>query len=148
MRAFLIVLDSVGIGAAPDAGAYGDEGANTLAHISQAVDGLHLPNLQALGLGNIPALLPGGIPNQGVPPHSSPTGGFGAMQEQSQGKDTTTGHWEMAGLLMQRGFHLFPHDYPSFPPELIDDFKRLTGRSVIGNKAASIHNSLSNLTKR
>ncbi len=137
MRAFLIVLDSVGIGAAPDAGAYGDEGANTLAHISQAVGGLHLPHLQSLGLGNIPALLPGGIPIQGVPPQSSPTGGFGAMQEQSQGKDTTTGHWEMAGLLMQRGFHLFPHDYPSFPPELIDEFERLTGRPVIGNKAAS-----------
>jgi phosphopentomutase len=137
MRAFLIVLDSVGIGAAPDASAYGDEGSNTLAHIAQSVGGLRLPNLQALGLGNIPALLPGGIPIQGVPPAPAPIGGYGAMQEKSRGKDTTTGHWEMAGLLMDRGFHLFPSGPPSFPPEIIKEFERLTGRPVIGNKAAS-----------
>ena len=137
MKAFLIVLDSVGIGEAPDAAAYGDEGSNTLAHIAQSVGGLRLPNLQALGLGNIPSLLPKGIPIQGVPPIAAPIGGFGAMQEKSRGKDTTTGHWEMAGLLMDRGFHLFPPGPPSFPPELIGEFERLTGRKVIGNKAAN-----------
>lgn len=137
MRAFLIVFDSVGIGAAADAAAYGDEGANTLAHIAEAVGGLRLPALQALGLGNIPPLLPGGLPIAGVPPSREPRGGFGAMQERSRGKDTTTGHWEMAGLVMERGFHLFPKEYPSFPAGLIAEFERLTGRKVLGNKAAS-----------
>lgn len=137
MKTFLIVLDSVGIGAAPDAAAYGDSGSNTLAHIGQAVGGLHLPTLHALGLGNIPAQLPGGLAIPGVDPVASPTGGYGAMRERSVGKDTTTGHWEMAGLLMEKGFHLFPHDFPSFPASLIDEFTRRTGRKVIGNKAAS-----------
>ncbi len=137
MKAYLIVLDSVGIGAAPDADAYGDAGANTLAHIGQAVGGLKLPTLQSLGLGNIPPLLPGGLPIPGVPPASPATGGFGAMRERSTGKDTTTGHWEMAGLLMEKGFHLFPHDYPSFPASLIQEFERRTGRQTLGNKAAS-----------
>ncbi len=137
MRAFLIVLDSVGIGAAPDAGAYGDAGANTLAHVARAVAGLRLPFLQSLGLGNIPALLPGGIPIAGVPPHPAPEGAYGAMQERSRGKDTTTGHWEMTGLLMERGFHVFPKGPPSFPDALIREFQRRTGRQVLGNKAAS-----------
>lgn len=137
MKAFLIVLDSVGIGAAPDAAAYGDEGSNTLAHIGQAVGRLHLPTLQALGLGNIPPLLPGGLAIPGVVPVSPARGGFGAMRERSQGKDTTTGHWEMAGLLMEKGFHLFPRDAPSFPAHLIEAFERRTGRKAIGNKAAS-----------
>jgi phosphopentomutase len=137
MRAFLIVLDSVGIGEAPDAGDYGDTGANTLAHIARAAGGLKLPALQSLGLGNIPALLPKGLPIQGVSPTPTSLGGFGAMRELSRGKDTTTGHWEMAGLLMEKGFHLFPKDPPSFPPALMAEFERLTGRRVIGNKAAS-----------
>ena len=137
MKAFLIVLDSVGIGAAPDAEAYGDAGANTLAHIGQFVGGLNLPTLESLGLGNIPGLLPGGLPIPGVQPLSETAGGFGAMRELSVGKDTTTGHWEMAGLLMEKGFHLFQHDEPSFPEPLIRDFERLTGRKAIGNKAAN-----------
>jgi phosphopentomutase len=137
MRAFLIILDSVGIGAAPDAYAYGDVGASTLAHVAQAAGPLRLPTLQSMGLGNIPSLLPGGLPIAGVDAHPAPLGGFGAMQERSQGKDTTTGHWEMAGLLMERGFHLFPREYPSFPPSLIAEFERQTGRRVLGNKAAS-----------
>ncbi len=137
MKAYLIVLDSVGIGAAPDADAYGDAGANTLAHIGQAVGGLKLPTLQSLGLGNIPPLLPGGLPIPGVPPVAPAGGGFGAMRERSTGKDTTTGHWEMAGLLMEKGFHLFPHDHPSFPDSLISEFERRTGRKTLGNKAAS-----------
>lgn len=137
MKAFLIVLDSVGIGAAPDAADYGDAGSNTLGHIGQAAGPLRLPALQALGLGNIPGLLPGGIAIRGVPPVSPSAGGYGAMRERSKGKDTTTGHWEMAGLLMTKGFHLFPHDYPSFPDTLIHEFERRTGRKTIGNKAAS-----------
>lgn len=137
MKAFLIVLDSVGIGAAPDATAYGDDGSNTLAHIGQAVGGLHLPTLQSLGLGNIPPLLPAGLPIPGVPPNPGASGGFGAMQEYSRGKDTTTGHWEMAGLLMDKGFHLFPSEFPSFPAPLIHEFEQRTGRKTLGNKAAS-----------
>lgn len=137
MKAFLIVLDSVGIGAAPDAAAYGDAGSNTLAHIGQAVAGLRIPNMQSLGLGNIPPLLPGGLAISGVGPTAPTRGGFGAMRERSQGKDTTTGHWEMAGLLMEKGFHLFPQTAPSFPATLIAEFERRTGRKTIGNKAAS-----------
>jgi phosphopentomutase len=137
MKAFLIVLDSVGIGAAPDAADYDDVGSNTLAHIGQTVGALKLPTLQALGLGNIPPHLPGGCPIPGIAPVTPATGGFGAMQEQSRGKDTTTGHWEIAGLLMEKGFHLFPHQFPSFPPHLIQEFEQRTGRKTIGNKAAN-----------
>ena len=137
MKTFLIVLDSVGIGAAPDAGDYGDAGANTLAHIGRHQGRLNLPTLESLGLGNIPGLLPGGLPIPGVATMVSPQGGFGAMQERSRGKDTTTGHWEMAGLLMEKGFHVFPAAAPSFPEPLIHEFERRTGRPAIGNKAAS-----------
>jgi len=137
MKAFLIVLDSVGIGAAPDAALYGDAGANTLAHIDQAVNGLKLPTLQSLGLGNIPRILPDVFPIPGIPAVSPARGGFGAMREVSKGKDTTTGHWEMAGLVMEQGFHLFPHDPPSFPDSLVREFERRTGRKTLGNKAAN-----------
>lgn len=137
MRAFVVVLDSVGIGAAPDADEYGDEGSNTLAHLAKAVGGLRAPNLQALGLGNIPGILPAGIPIPGIPPSETPLAAYGAMRERSRGKDTTTGHWEMAGLELVDGFRLFDEGPPSFPPELISEFERQTSRSVIGNKAAS-----------
>jgi len=137
MKAILIVFDSVGIGAAPDAADYGDAGAATLPHITEAVGGLHLPNLQSLGLGNIPGLLPDGIPLDGVPPTDKPLASFGAMQEVSVGKDTITGHWEMAGLEIIPGFHLFPPGPPSFPSELVQAFEEKTGRKIIGNKAAS-----------
>jgi phosphopentomutase len=136
-RAFLIVFDSVGIGEAPDAAAYGDAGANTLGHLSAATGGLKTPALQRLGLGNIPGLLPMGIPIAGCPAEAAPLASFGAMRERSQGKDTTTGHWEMAGLFLKHGFALFPKGPPSFPPELLEPFERSTGRGVIGNKAAS-----------
>jgi phosphopentomutase len=136
-RAFLIVLDSVGIGHAPDAGAYGDTGANTLAHTASAVGGLTLPCLQAMGLGNISGLLPTGSPLAGVAPADRPSAGFGAMRERSQGKDTVTGHWEMAGLVLDPGFALFPPGPPSFPPELTAAFVSRTGRPTIGNCAAS-----------
>lgn len=137
MRVFLLVLDSVGIGAAPDAGRYGDEGANTLGHLAEAINGLHVPVLASLGLGNIPALLPHGLPIRGVPPAAVPRASYGAMQEMSMGKDTTTGHWELAGLELKEGFRTFPSEYPSFPEDLIRRFVERTGRAVLGNYAAS-----------
>jgi phosphopentomutase len=136
VRAVLIVLDSCGIGAAPDAAEYGDEGAATIPHTAEAVGGLRLPVLASLGLGNIPALRGAG-PILGVPPAEAPRASYGAMQERSQGKDTVTGHWEIGGLLMRPGFALFPPDPPSFPPDLIAEFERRTGRAVMGNRAAN-----------
>ncbi len=137
-KVILIVLDSVGIGAAPDAAAYDDAGAATLQHIAAHENqGLHLPVLQAMGLGNIPGLLPGIEPIAGVSPVAQPSADFGALQEMSEGKDTITGHWEIAGLMMNPGFSLFPPDPPSFPDKLIRPFEQATGRKIIGNKAAS-----------
>ena len=138
MKAFLIILDSVGIGSAPDAAEYGDAGAATLPHLAAAAGGLKVPTLQKMGLGNIPALLnprPGGE-ILGVPPEKSPTASWGAMREMSDGKDTITGHWEIAGLEVDPGFHNFPFEN-SFPPDLIAAFEKQTGRKLIGNKAAS-----------
>lgn len=137
MRIFLIVLDSVGIGHAPDARAYGDEGAATLPHIAHAVGGLRLPTLEALGLGNILPMTGQPLDIPGVSPVAQPLASFGAMQEVSEGKDTVTGHWEIGGLLLKPGFHLFPPGPPSFPPELVAEFERRTGRKMIGNKSAS-----------
>jgi phosphopentomutase len=137
MKVVLIVLDSVGIGAAPDAADYGDAGSATLQHIGEAVQGLELPTLQTLGLGNIPTLHPSILPILGIPPASKPLASFGAMQEKSIGKDTITGHWEICGLEINPGFHNFPLQFPSFPPELLEAFEKETGRPVIGNKAAS-----------
>lgn len=137
MRAFLIVLDSVGIGEAPDAAQYGDVGANTLAHTAEAAGGLTMPVLESMGLGNIPGLLPKGIRIAGVPPAARPIASFGAMRERSVGKDTTTGHWEIAGLHLREGFHVFPPDYPSFPAELTDAFIHRTGRGILGNRSYS-----------
>jgi phosphopentomutase len=137
MKTILIVLDSVGIGAAPDAAEYGDAGSATLPHIASAVNGLHLPALQKLGLGNIPRLLPDGIQIQGCPPAENPLASYGAMQEISQGKDTVTGHWEMAGLKTRPGFRLFPDQSPTFPDELMRALAEQTGRKIIGNKHAS-----------
>lgn len=137
MRVFLIVLDSVGIGHAPDAAAYGDEGSATLPHIAEAVGGLTLPTFQKLGLGNIPPITPRPFPIVGVPPAENPLASYGAMREVSQGKDTITGHWEIGGLLLQPGFHLFPPGPPSFPNELVAAFEKETGRKILGNKSAS-----------
>jgi phosphopentomutase len=137
MNVILIVLDSVGIGAAPDAAEYGDAGANTLANLAEAVGGIRLPTLRQMGLGNIPALMPSGIPIRGVPAVDQPLADYGAMREVSRGKDTTTGHWEIAGLELEHGFHLFPKGPPSFPPELVAAFEAKTGRRLIGNQAAS-----------
>lgn len=136
MKAYLIVFDSVGIGAAPDAAAYGDTGTSTLAHTAQRAGGLSMPCLQSLGLGNIPVLTDN-LQINGVPPAESPLASFGAMQEKSIGKDTTTGHWEIAGLELTKGLALFPPGPPSFPEQLIRDIEEHTNRKVIGNKAAS-----------
>ena len=105
-RVNLIILDSVGIGDAPDAAAYGDEGSNTLGNIARAVGGLNLPNLGALGLGNLTEI-------QGVPPTSTARGAFGRLTEVSAGKDTTTGHWELAGVPLDQPFPLYPHGFPA-----------------------------------
>ena len=127
-RVFLIVLDSVGAGAMPDAGDYGDAGADTLGHIARAVDRLELPHLQKLGLGNL-------HPMDKVPPAEHPLACYGKLRERSAGKDTMTGHWEMMGLYTTEPFQTFTDT--GFPPELIARLEELTGREVIGNKAAS-----------
>lgn len=121
------MLDSVGVGDAPDAAEYGDEGSDTLGNLARAVGGLDLPNLAALGLGNIHAI-------EGVPPVEEPDACFGRLTEQAAGKDTLTGHWEMMGVIRRRPFPTYPD---GFPPEVIEPFERRTGRPVIGNRAAS-----------
>ena len=126
-RIVLIVLDSAGCGAAPDAADYGDEGADTLGNLSRAVGGLGLPHLQGLGLGNLTHIL-------GVPPVARPEGALGTMREASAGKDTTTGHFEMAGLLVAHPFRTFP---AGFPAEMVARFEAAIGRRVLGNKPAS-----------
>ena len=123
----LVVLDSVGIGGAPDAAAFGDEGSATLPHIAEAVGGIKLPNMGALGLGNI-------VPVEGVEPVPAASGAFGAMVERSAGKDTTTGHWEIAGILLDKPFPTYPN---GFPPEVIDAFENAIGSETLGNVAAS-----------
>ena len=136
MRATVLVIDSFGIGELPDAADYGDAGANTALHISEgAAGGADWPNLQELGLGNASMLL--GNQLKGCPPVQSPLASFGVMNESSPGKDTTTGHWELAGIILDKAFPVFPAEYPSFPPELVEAFERETGRKIIGNKAAS-----------
>jgi len=137
MKAVLIVLDSVGIGEAPDAAKYGDAGSATLQHIAETVGGLELPLLERLGLGNIPTLHPSIPPIPGIPPAKQPLASFGAMEERSKGKDTITGHWEICGFETNPGFHNFPMELPSFPADLLEAFEKETGRPVIGNKAAS-----------
>lgn len=137
MKVTLIVLDSVGIGQAPDADQYGDAGAYTLQHTAAATSGLNLPTLERLGLGNIPGVLPEGLGIDGVSAVNDPIASYGAMEEVSQGKDTITGHWEIAGINLNPGFHLFPNTRPSFPKELTHDFVEKTGRKVLGNRHSS-----------
>ncbi len=136
MRVFLIVIDSFGLGELPDAKKYGDEGANTAVGIATALGGVHWPNLRRMGLGNAAALLGREIP--GCEPEMVTSASFGAMCERSPGKDTTTGHWELAGIELTEPFHLFPSMAPSFPNELIAEFLDKTGvPGILGNKAAS-----------
>ncbi len=136
MKTYLIVLDSVGIGAAPDAAEYGDAGTSTLAHTAQKAGGVKLPIMASMGLGNIPSLTDGKS-IAGVAPLDKPRAAFGAMRERSVGKDTTTGHWEIAGLELTKGLALFPAGPPAFPSELLQAIETHTGRKLIGNKAAS-----------
>lgn len=127
MRAFLIVLDGVGIGALPDAADYGDAGSHTLRHVGEATGGLRLPTLERLGLGRIDAL-------PGVRALADPRGAYGRMNERSKGKDSTTGHWEMAGIVSERAFPTYPH---GFPIDLLERFSRAVQRAWLGNVAAS-----------
>lgn len=126
-RVIIIVLDSVGAGELPDARSYGDAGSNTLGNMARALGGLRLPNLGAMGLGNITDI-------QGVPPVEYATGSYGKMAEVSPGKDTTTGHWEMTGVVLEQPFPTYPH---GFPPEVIRRFAGAIGREILGNKSAS-----------
>jgi phosphopentomutase len=126
-RALIVVLDGVGCGAAPDTEAYGDTGSDTLGNIARQVGGLTLPNLQRLGLGNATEVL-------GVPPVAHPVGAHGVMLPRSAGKDSTTGHWEIAGLHLETPFPTYPQ---GFPPAVIDAFSQATGRPVIANCVAS-----------
>jgi phosphopentomutase len=126
-RAAIVVLDGVGIGEAPDAAQYGDVGSNTLGNLARAVKGMDLPNLQRVGLGNITSLA-------GVEPTESARGAWGLMVPRSAGKDSTTGHWEIAGVHLAKPFPTYPN---GFPTNLVLQFARRTGRSVIGNLAGS-----------
>ncbi len=135
MKAALLVIDSFGIGALPDAGDYGDEGSNTALHICQNVPVVHLPNLTRLGLGNCSGIL--GNPLPGVPAQSAPLASCGVMREMSSGKDTTTGHWELAGIILDKPFHTFPAQAPSFPEEILGPFRQTFRLDVLGNKSAS-----------
>jgi phosphopentomutase len=126
-RIFLIVMDSVGIGEAPDAEAFGDKGADTLGHIAEKMNGLDMPNMAKLGLSNIRQL-------KGIEKVNKPWAVYTKMKEASTGKDTMTGHWEMMGLNIKTPFQVFPE---GFPDELIQELEKRTGRKVIGNKPAS-----------
>ena len=127
-RIIILVLDSVGIGPMPDAREYGDKAPDTLGHIGEAIGGLKLPNLQSLGLGNIAKI-------KGVPAVSSPKGSWGRLAPKSRGKDTTTGHWEIAGIILEKGFRIYP---TGFPKELIKQFISASGcKDILVNKPAS-----------
>ncbi|MCP3025789.1 phosphopentomutase [Halobacillus sp. A5] len=126
-RVFLIVMDSVGIGEAPDAEKFNDKGSNTLGHIAEHMNGLNMPNMAMLGLGNI-------RPVKGIGPAATAGAHYTTMIEASNGKDTMTGHWEIMGLNIQQPFRTFPD---GFPKELLDQIQEKTGRSIVGNKPAS-----------
>ncbi|MFD1777244.1 phosphopentomutase [Fredinandcohnia salidurans] len=126
-RIFLIVMDSVGIGEAPDAKKFGDEGSDTFGHIAEKMDGLHMPNMAKLGLSNIREI-------KGIPVQDKPLAYYTKMQEASNGKDTMTGHWEIMGLHIETPFKVFPE---GFPKELLDEIEKRTGRGILGNKPAS-----------
>ena len=126
-RALLLVLDGVGCGEAPDTAAYGDLGSDTLGNVARAVGGLSLPNLERLGLGHATAI-------EGVAPVAAPEAAFGVLLPQSAGKDSTTGHWELAGVHLERPFPTYPN---GFPAEILEAFVRETGRPVLANSVAS-----------
>ena len=127
-RVFVVVMDSLGVGDMSDSPKYGDVGVNTLGHISESVDGFHIPNLQKMGMANI-------TPLKQVPAVERPLGYYAKMNEKSLGKDTMTGHWELMGLEIKVPFKTF--DQNGFPEELIKALEERTGRKVIGNKSSS-----------
>ena len=127
-RIFVVVLDSLGIGAVEDSPEYGDVGVDTLGHIAQKVQGLKIPNLKKLGMVNL-------HPLEGMEPAEHPLGRYMRLKERSRGKDTMTGHWEMMGLLVTTPFQTFTSH--GFPKELIDELEKRTGRKIIGNRSAS-----------
>ena len=127
-RIFTVVLDSLGVGQAPDSPQYGDVGVDTLGHISEKMESFHIPNLQKLGIANL-------HPLKQVAPTEHPMARFAKLQEKSLGKDTMTGHWEMMGLYITQPFKTFTDT--GFPPELIEELEKRTGRKIIGNKSAS-----------
>ncbi|GGI12086.1 phosphopentomutase [Gottfriedia solisilvae] len=126
-RVFLVVMDSVGIGEAPDAEKFNDVGSDTLGHIAEKMNGLHMPNMASLGLSNIREL-------QGIKKAEKPLAFYSKMEESSVGKDTMTGHWEMMGLHIDKPFKVFAD---GFPAELISELESQFGRKIIGNKPAS-----------
>ena len=126
-KAAIVVLDGVGCGGAPDAASFGDEGSDTLGNTARAVGGLSLPHFAALGLGNATSI-------QGVPPVASPRASYGRMHEAAAGKDTTTGHWEMAGLVLREAMPTFLH---GFPADVMETFARVAGKPALGNVVAS-----------
>ncbi|WP_066637495.1 phosphopentomutase [Desulfolucanica intricata] len=126
-RIVLIVLDSVGVGELPDADEYGDSGSNTLGNLALAVGGVNLPHMADMGLGKIADI-------KGVPPALEPSGAYGRMAEKSKGKDTTTGHWELAGLILKEAFPVYPD---GFPEDLIKKFVEQIGCPILANKVAS-----------
>ena len=126
-KVVLVVLDGVGVGAAPDAAAFGDEGSNSIGNTARRVGGLRLPNLGRLGLGHLTRI-------EGTPAQAQPTGAYGRLAEVSAGKDSTTGHWELCGLVTERPFPTYPQGFPS---AVIEPFERAVGAEVLGNRAAS-----------
>lgn len=126
-RITVIVLDGVGIGAAPDAADYGDEGTNSIANVARVLDGIELPNMGRLGLGNITEIM-------GVPLDKNPQGGYGKMQPKSAGKDTISGHWEMMGIYLKEPSPTYPN---GFPDEIMDEFEKKIGRGTLANRPAS-----------
>ena len=124
-RVFVIVLDSMGMGAMADAARFGDEGADTLGHISQTVEHFYIPNLASLGLANLKSL-------KQVQPQEHPLGYYAALNEKSNGKDTMTGHWEMMGIETKKPFITFTEH--GFPPELIAELEKRCGRKIIGKR--------------
>src|SRR5881227_4014106 len=126
-RACVIVLDAVGAGELPDSDQYGDEGSDTLGNVARAVGGLDLPNMEALGLGNVEPL-------EGCPPQPGAPAVAGRLTERYKGKDTTTGHWELMGIVTPQPLPTYQH---GFPHDVIDPFMHRTGRGVLGNRPAS-----------
>jgi len=126
-KAIIIILDGVGLDRAPDAAKYGDEGSATLVNTARELGGFDLPNLQRLGLGNLADIM-------GMPPVPQPDGAFTRLFPKADGKDSTSGHWELAGLIIDRPFPVFPD---GFPPEILEPFSKKIGRGILGNYAAS-----------